>query len=27
MTPNHRLHQTLNQQRFTCWFRAGEADR
>jgi hypothetical protein len=25
--PNHRLHRTLNQRRFACWFRAGEADR
>ena len=24
MTPNPRLHRTLNQRRFACWFRARE---
>ena len=27
MTPNPRLHRTLNQRRCACWFRAGEAER
>ena len=27
VTPNHRLHRTLNRRRCACRFRAGEAKR